>query len=84
MTLGQAIGVPVSLIDAQAFTLSATEALVVGNEFLTGATHVYRVTSTSTTEVATKVPHTNARAIVTPVGSIGIVGGSGQIETFVP
>lgn len=73
---------PDALIEAQAFPLSATEVLVVGNA-LSGATHVYRMTSSHTTEVPTKVPHVNARAIVTPVGSIAIVGGSDLIETFV-
>lgn len=73
---------PVPLLTAQAFTLNSTTALIVGNEAITGATHAYIATATSLAEVATKVPHTNARAIWTPVGSIALVGGSNLIETF--
>jgi hypothetical protein len=73
----------VPLGTAQAFTMSASEAFVVGNEVLTGATHTYTVTSTAMTEVPTKVTHTNARALWSPVGSIALVGGSDSIETFV-
>ncbi|MGH7439283.1 MAG: hypothetical protein ACRENE_26655 [Polyangiaceae bacterium] len=80
---GWQASLPMPLLDAQVFALSATEALVVGSTFFAGTTHVYRVTATSVSEVSTKVPHAGARAIVTPTGSIGIVGGSDQIETFV-
>jgi hypothetical protein len=73
----------VALASTQAFTMSATEAFVVGNELFTGATHAYTVTASTVTEVATKVPHANATAIWSPVGSIALVGGSDLIETFV-
>ena len=81
VTWAKALGVP--LLSAQAFTMDTSRALIVGNEGLTGATHAYVVTSSTMTEVPTKVPHTDARAVWTPVGSIALVGGSPEIETFV-
>ncbi len=77
---GTPLAVPLGF--AQAFTLSASEAFVVGNDALIGLTHAFTVTAAATTEIPTKVPHSNARATWSPVGSIAIVGGSGQIETF--
>jgi hypothetical protein len=77
---GTPLAVPLGF--AQAFTVSASEAFVVGNDALIGLTHAFTVTATATTEIPTKVPHSNARAIWSPVGSIAVVGGSGQIETF--
>jgi hypothetical protein len=44
---------------------------------------VFRVTSASAKEIPTKVPHTDARAIWSPTGSVVLVGGSGQVESFV-
>jgi hypothetical protein len=67
---------------AQAFTLGPAEGFVVGNAPLGGATHAYRLTTTAATEVPTAVPHTNARAAWSPVGSIVLVGGAGDIESF--
>jgi hypothetical protein len=79
-TWGTPLAVPLDF--AQAFTISASKAFVVGNDALIGLTHAFTVTATATTEIPTKVPHSNARAIWSPVGSIAVVGGSGQIETF--
>jgi hypothetical protein len=55
----------------------------VGNE-PSGATHVFRLTPTSVTEVPTRTPHINARAAWSPVGSIVLVGGANVIESFTP
>ena len=73
----------VPLVSAQAFTINASTAFVVGNQAFSGATHAYTVTSSALTEVPTKASHVNARALWSPVGSVAIVGGSSRIETFV-
>jgi hypothetical protein len=77
---------PVAVGNAQAFSWDAADALVVGSEAAgpkSGLTHAFRLTSSAATEVPTKVPHTNARAVVSPVGTILVVGGASQIESFV-
>jgi hypothetical protein len=74
---------PVPILFAQAFALDPANALVVGSEIASRATHVFRITSASAKEIPTKVPHTDARAAWSPVGSIVLVGGSGQVESFV-
>ncbi len=77
---------PVAIGNAQAFAWNPTEGLVLGSEGPggTGTTHVFHLTSTAATEVPTKVPHTNARAAVSPLGSIVVVGGASEIESFYP
>jgi hypothetical protein len=74
---------PVPIVNAQAFTIDPANAFVVGNELLGGSTHAFRLTSTTATEVPTKVPHSNARATMSPLGSIVVFGGSNLIESFV-
>ena len=74
---------PVPILFAQAFTIDPANAFVVGSEVLTGRTHAYRLTSATATEVPTKVPHSNARAIWSPVGSVVLFGGSDLMESFV-
>jgi hypothetical protein len=68
---------------------SATSAVVVGSEPPTsaapGLTHVYQVTSSATTEIPTKVAHTNAGALASPIGVVGsvlLVGGAPAIESL--
>jgi len=75
---------PEPIESAQAFALNPAEAFVVGNEPLTGSTHAFLLTMTSATEVKTAVPHTNATATLSPVGSIVVVGGASDIESFLP
>jgi hypothetical protein len=75
---------PVTLDTAQTFQWTATDGLVIGNEFLTGKTHVFRLTATSATEVPTRTPHVNASAVWSPVGSIVLFGGGSVIESFSP
>jgi hypothetical protein len=59
--------------------------LVVGNELASGLTHVFLTGSDgSASEIPTKVAHTNARAVITPVGSVLIVGGNAQVESVLP
>jgi hypothetical protein len=78
-----------TITGAQAFAIDATSAVVVGSEPPTsatpGLTHVYEVTSSATTEVPTKVPHTNAAAVASPVGVVGsvlLVSGAPEIESL--
>ncbi len=74
---------PVQLYTAQVFVWgSGQDALIVGDEIDTGITHVYRVNNTSVTEIPTRVPHTNARAVWAPVGTVVIFGGANAIESF--
>jgi hypothetical protein len=68
---------------AQVFASDPASALVVGDD-PSGTTVAYRVTATTATPIATKVMHKGARAIVSPVGSIVLFGGAGEIESFVP
>jgi hypothetical protein len=72
------------LASAQTFSWAPTEALVVGNELGTGATHVYRVSASTATEVPTRVAHHDARAAWSPVGTIVLFGGSNVLESFTP
>jgi hypothetical protein len=77
---------PVPIVSAQAFTLPSggPPAFVVGNAPFSGATHAFLLTTTAATEVRTKMPHTNATAALSPLGSIVLVGGANDIESFVP
>jgi hypothetical protein len=75
---------PVVVSPAQTFALGTSDGLVVANEFGSGATHVFRLSPTSITEVPTRTPHTNARAAWSPVGSIVLFGGANVIESFTP
>jgi hypothetical protein len=77
-------GFPAALSFAQAFGIDAANALVVGSE-PSGTTHVYRVTSAGATEVALKIPRNNARAVLSPLGTVVVVGGgSNVVESFIP
>jgi hypothetical protein len=83
-------GLPVPIGNAQAFSFLASAAdgtpppaLVIGTG-ADGTTHAFTLTSTAATEVPTKVPHTNARATPGPLGSILVVGGATEIESFYP
>ena len=52
-----------------------------------GLTHTFTLTSAGPTEVPTKVPHTNASSVISPMlSSILVFGGSagGEIESFTP
>jgi hypothetical protein len=78
-----------TVVGAQVFAIDAMSAIVVGSEPSTGPvpglTHVYQVTSATTTEVPTKVAHTNAGALASPVGVVGsvlLVGGAPEIESL--
>jgi hypothetical protein len=75
---------PFPLLSAQTFAWTASDGLVVGSEIITGDTHVFRLSPKSATEVPTRVPHKNARAVWSPVGSIALFGGAGALESFVP
>jgi hypothetical protein len=76
---------PVPIGTARAFTIDAANAVVIGSEGAGGGlSHVFRLTSTAATEVPTKVPHHNARATLSPLGTMLVVGGASEIESFVP
>jgi len=74
---------PLPLGQAQVFTSDPATALLVGDD-PSGMTRAYRLTATTVTEVATKVAHSGARGIVSPLGSVVIFGGASEIESFVP
>jgi hypothetical protein len=74
-----------TLGSAQTFGIDGSSAFVVGSDSSSGLTHVYRVTSTASVEAATKVAHTNAGAVASPIGLVGsilVVGGAPAIESF--
>jgi hypothetical protein len=71
------------LTTSQTFVLGAATAVVVGND-LGGLTRVFRTTPAGVDEVPTKVPHQNGRASISPLGSLLVVGGAGEVESFTP
>jgi hypothetical protein len=84
---------PVAITAASTFTFDAAHAFVVGSEPMAststtpGLTHTFTLTTAGAAEVPTKVPHTNASAIVSPMlSSVLVVGGAsgGEIESFTP
>jgi hypothetical protein len=76
---------PVPIGTAQAFAIDAANAIVAGSEAGgMGLTHVFRLTSTAAKELPTKVPHYNARALLSPIGTMLVVGGASEIESFAP
>jgi len=81
-TVWSALPVPLTL--ASAFTISEAKAFMVGSEVASGLTHTFSLTTTTATEVPTKVPHTNAAAVLSPVGSVVLFGGASEIESFTP
>jgi hypothetical protein len=75
---------PVAVTGASAYSFDPARGFVVGNEPTSGLTHTFALTSAGATEVPTKVPHTNAAAMVSPVGSLILFGGAPDVESFVP
>jgi hypothetical protein len=75
---------PMALGDASTFVLpDDMSALVVGNELHGGATHAFVVNSSGKpTEVQTKVAHSGARAMLSPTGTVVLLGGATEIESF--
>jgi hypothetical protein len=81
---------PVPVGNAQMFSFVASvsssnpaSGIVFGSDAM-GTTHAFLLTSTAATEVPTKVPHKNARVSISPLGSILVVGGASEIESFYP
>ena len=75
---------PQPLTPAQAFSSDATDVLVIGDD-ASGTTQVFRLTpGAPPSQVPTKVAHSRARAIVSPMGSVVLYGGAGEIESFIP
>jgi len=78
-------GLPVAITAATAFTFDPAHAFVVGNEPTSGLTHTFTLNSAGATEVPTKVPHTNAGAVASPMlSSVLVFGGADEIESFTP
>lgn len=75
---------PVAVAGAAVFDIDGARAFAVGNEPSSGTTHTFMLTSTGATEVPTKVPHKNAAAIRSPVGSVLVYGGANEVESFTP
>jgi hypothetical protein len=80
---------PIAVTSAFAFTVSPAYAFLVGSEPATGQTpgltHTFTLTTAGATEVPTKVAHTNASALLSPMGSVIFYGGAnGEIESFTP
>jgi hypothetical protein len=85
-------GLPTVITSAQVFSSNSGKVMVVGSEPPSagdggstadaGVTHVYGLTSSGPSAIATKVPHTNARAIASPLGTLVLYGGAGEIESF--
>jgi hypothetical protein len=78
-------GLPIPITSAQTFvSIGGTGALVVGSEPGSGATHVFNLSSSGPVEVPTRVPHFNARATISPTGTLVLFGGAPEIESFTP
>jgi hypothetical protein len=80
---------PVTLAPASVFAIDGAHAIVVGSEPSTGAspglTHAFRLDAGTVVEIATRVAHTNAAAIASPIGVTGSVllfGGAPEIESL--
>ena len=70
------------LVRAEALTLAADAALVVGDD-PAGASHVFRLTPGGPKELPLRVPRRGARLIALPVkGTAAIVGGAPSIEQY--
>ncbi len=76
---------PVPLTSAAAFTLASDAVFMVGSETGSGLTHAYQLADgMAPTEIPTRVPHTNAAAALSPLGSVVLFGGAPEIEAFMP
>jgi hypothetical protein len=80
---------PTPLAFAQAYGMPGkSSVVVVGSVLGGGATHVFLLTEQGPTEIPTRVPHTHARTVASPVGitpgSFFLVGGAPEIEAFAP
>jgi len=80
---------PVTFVSTQVFGLTATtspggaSAVVVGTES-SSATSAYLLTPMTAKLIPFRVPRSNARALILPNGSLGVVGGdSGTLESFI-
>ena len=78
---------PRVLTSAQAYAMPGqASAVVVGSEPTGGATHAFLLAESTATEIPTRVSHTHARTIASPLGitpgSFFLVGGAPEIESF--
>lgn len=82
-TGGPAIVLSPSQIFSLGFDGNAQDALLFGDD-PTGASHVFRLAPTASTEIAYKVPRSGARAVKLAIPAIAVVGGANVVETFTP
>jgi len=78
---------PMPLSWASAAASTSLAAVVVGSDLPSGASHVFAVTSTSATEVPQKAALSAVRVVPSPLGPVGsllLVGGSVEVESFLP
>ncbi|HEX7666914.1 MAG TPA: hypothetical protein VF407_20435 [Polyangiaceae bacterium] len=76
-----------ALVTSQLFSLgfdgNANDALLFGDDS-TGASHVFRLGPTASSELQYKVPRRGARAVKLDVPAIAVVGGANVVESFTP
>ena len=65
------------------FDGNANDALLFGDDS-TGASHVFRLGPTASSELQYKVPRRGARAVKLDVPAIAVVGGANVVESFTP
>ena len=77
----------IALAPSQLFSLgfagSPQDALLFGDD-PSGASHVFRLGPTSSTEIPYKVPRRGARAVGLAIPAIAVVGGANVVESFAP
>ncbi len=84
---GWGVALPTALVTSALFSsgTSVTPVFIIVGDDVSGATHVYRLDATTTTEIPLKIPRQGARAVQIQTGAIVIVGGgSGTLESYVP
>ncbi|MEO8873947.1 MAG: hypothetical protein ABI461_00035 [Polyangiaceae bacterium] len=82
-TNGPAIALSPSQIFSLGFDGNAQDALLFGDD-RAGASHVFRLSPTSSTEIPYKVARHGARAVRLAIPAIAVVGGANVVESFTP
>ncbi len=82
-TNGPTVALPTSQLFWLGFDGNVNDALLFGDDS-TGASHVFRLGPTTSTELAFKIPRSGARAVALDIPAIAVVGGSNVVEEFTP
>jgi hypothetical protein len=78
------VTLPMALTSPSLFAVGKATFVIVGDD-ASGATHVFRLDATSTTELTLKIPRQQARATQIETGQVVIVGGGSPVlESYVP